>query len=113
MTHKYEMGEKLYVIVRNDLSPGMQIAQAIHAKDKFSMEHPAINNAWYEQSNYICVLQVADEDALFTIKNRALSLQIRCVSFSEPDRNDELTAIAIEPGSITKELCKNLKLALH
>jgi peptidyl-tRNA hydrolase len=112
MTHAYKEGDKLYVVVRNDLPPGVQLAQAIHAKDEFSMKFPDVNKAWYEQSNYICVLQVADEDSLSELESRATRLGIKYAYFCEPDRDHETTAIALEPGDATKELCKELDLAL-
>lgn len=112
MTPTYKEGDKLYVVVRNDLPPGAQLAQAIHAKDEFAMKYPEINRAWYEQSNYICVLQVADEDTLDALMDRAWYSGIKYACFSEPDRDGEHTAAAFEPGEATKELCKELQLAL-
>lgn len=53
--------EKLYVIVRADLSPGLQIAQAAHAARAFHAEHPALEAAWYAASNTLAVLSVQDE----------------------------------------------------
>lgn len=53
--------EKLYVVVRDDLPPGLQIAQAIHACRAFHADHPAVETAWHTTSNTIAVLSVPDE----------------------------------------------------
>jgi peptidyl-tRNA hydrolase len=108
----YSSGDKLYVVVRGDISPGMQLAQAIHAKDEFTHKFPNINQAWYDQSNYICVLQVADEYSLAALESEATRLEIKYAYFCEPDLDHELTAIAFEPGDASKKLCKELRLAL-
>lgn len=112
MTHKYKEGDKLYVVVRNDLKPGQQLAQAIHAKDEFAQKFPDINKAWYEQSNFICVLQVDDEESLLSLLDEAWYSRIKCAVFTEADMNSEHTAAAFEPGDASKELCKSLQLAL-
>lgn len=112
MTATYKEGDKLYVVVRNDLPPGVQLAQAIHAKDEFAMQFPDINKAWYEQSNYICVLQVENEETLDALMDKAWYSNIKYSCFSESDRNGEHTAAAFEPGEAAKELCKDLQLAL-
>lgn len=111
MTTDYVPGDKLYVVVRNDLSPGKQLAQAIHAKDLFSIEHPEINKAWFYQSNHICVLQVENEKELENIIIDAKQKNIAFVCFEEPDYDNELTAAAFEPGVLTKQLLKKLQLA--
>ena len=108
----FKQGDKLYVVVRNDLLPGEQLAQAIHAKDEFAMKYPEINRAWWEQTNYICVLQVADETTLTELESRATAANIKYAYFCEPDYDHEMTALVFEPGAASKELCKNLSLAL-
>ena len=113
MTPTYREGDKLYIVVRNDLPPGAQLAQAVHAKDEFAQKFPSINQAWYDQSNYICVLQVADEDSLAALEGEATRLEIKYACFCEPDRDHGLTALALEPDDATKMLCKNLQLALR
>lgn len=103
---------KLYVVVRNDLAPGYQLAQSCHAAFQFSLEHPDLTRLWNEVSNYICCLSVDDEDALEQLAAKAEQRGIPTSRFFEPDLGDELTAIALAPFESTRALCKGLPLAL-
>ena len=47
---------KLYVVVRADLSPGVQAAQALHAHRAFVAEYPEVERVWFETSNTISIL---------------------------------------------------------
>lgn len=113
MEPQFKEGDKLYILTRRDMSPGQQLAQAIHVKDTFSFEHPETNRAWYEQSNFICCLSVENEEELAAFVETAGICKIECSSFWELDRNGELTAIALAPGETTREICKPLPLALR
>ena len=67
-------------------------------------------------SNYICCLSVQNEQELQNLIEKALRNNIRFSVFKEPDIEDQVTAIALEPGQKTKKtkkLCSNLKLALR
>lgn len=104
---------KLYIVVRNDLAPGLQAAQAVHAKELFSHEHPELNAEWYEKSNNVVVLQVPNKEELVALAYRitrshpgdVLSL------FREPDLRDEPTALAVAPAA--GPLLGSLPLALR
>lgn len=103
---------KLYVLVRQDLNPGYQIAQSIHAKDQFTHIFPSIERKWYFESNTIVVLGVRNEQELnafsFLAKENGLAYSL----FFEPDINEN-TALAIEPGEITTEIVQNLRPAIR
>lgn len=101
--------DKLYIVVRADLPPGMQIAQACHALRQFTSVHSEIDRAWYEGSNNLVVLQVPGEDELFDLLARAGEIPI--TSFREPDLDDDVTAIAIGPQG--SGLVSQLPLALR
>lgn len=102
--------EKLYVIVRQDLSPGYQIPQAIHAKDEFTHKYPEVEQEWFTSSNTIVVLGVADEDELFQVVGRVQREKLKFALFFEPDIQ-EYTSVAVEPGQKTSEILQNLKPA--
>lgn len=104
------MAEKLYIITRADLVPGQQAIQAMHAMREFTAEHPETDLSWYQTSNHLALLSVRDEVALTRLVEQAQRREIRVSLFREPDRNNELTAIAIEPRG--KSLCRHLPLAL-
>lgn len=105
-------GDKLYVITRNDLTPGQQAVQSMHALRQFTADHPEIDKLWFEQSNYLGLLSVKNEYELHILIQRAMQNNIRFSVFKEPDIEDQVTAIALEPGPLTKKLCSSLKLAL-
>lgn len=76
------------------------------------MEHPDINKEWFDKSNYLGFLSVANEIELNKIIDKATYHGIKCSIFREPDIGNEITAIALAPGIKTRKLCSNLKLAL-
>lgn len=104
------MAEKLYVVTRSDLVPGQQAVQAMHALREFVAEHPETDLAWYKSSNHLALLSVRDERSLAHLVDKASRRGILVSLFREPDRNNELTAIALEPKG--RQLCRNLPLAL-
>lgn len=102
---------KLYVIVRKDLpSPGAMIAQACHALRAFVATHPAIDRAWYEESNNLVVLQAASEEELRKLEAVAAVRKVEYAMFTEPDYEDQATALALAPNG--KALVRHLPLAL-
>lgn len=105
-------GDKLYVITRRDLEPGYQAVQSMHALRQFTAEHPERDREWFDNSNYLGLLSVTDEPALNVIIEQAVNQNIRLSVFREPDIDNQITAIALEPGPKSKKICSKLKLAL-
>jgi peptidyl-tRNA hydrolase len=101
------------VIGREDLGAGYMSVQAMHAAIQFQHDHPEHAGIWYKQSNYLGFLSVSNEDELTRLINKAETLGIKFSVFREPDINDQITAIALEPGVLSKKLCSNIKLALR
>jgi hypothetical protein len=86
---------KLYIIVRSSLAAGLYAAQAVHAFWSFVQAYPKKTEAWAVDNNVI-ILQHDDLPNLADLLERAgLSL----ARFHEPDLNDELTAICVEPAA--------------
>jgi peptidyl-tRNA hydrolase len=106
------MVDKLYIVTRADLRPGQQAVQAAHAMRQFIADHPDIDRKWFEQSNTLAFLSVPDEKTLRKLVNKADDQDLRFSSFREPDLDNALTALAIEPSPLSRRLCKNLPLAL-
>jgi len=96
-------------VVRADLKPGLQAAQACHALRLFSAEHPEEDRAWYEGSNNLVLLQVPDEKALLALRDQANGCPASL--FREPDVGDEATALAL--GSSARRIVSNLPLLLR
>ena len=106
-------GDKLYVITRQDLVAGYQGVQAMHAAIQFGFEHLDIYTEWYNNSNYLAFLATKDETSLTDLIKQAEEHSIRYSVFREPDVDNAITAIALEPGEKTKRLCARLPLALR
>ena len=105
--------EKLYIITRRDLKPGLQAAQVAHAAFHFTYEHRPLALQWLQESNFLIILSAADEQELKSYGKLAEDLNLPVSWFHEPDINNELTAIAIAPSPVTVELCSDLPLALR
>jgi len=102
---------KIYVVVRDDLDPGDQLAQAVHAAFAYGNTDPQGVDAWIHGENNVVVLAVPSEQELARLAAKihadmgALHVEIR-----EPDLADELTAIAVEQSA--ERLLSSLPLAL-
>lgn len=80
--------EKLYVVLRKDLSPSQRIVQAGHAIAQYMLEDPIWKN-----TTLVC-LGVKNLGQLEKLKTRLDMKNVKFSEFREPDINDELTAIA-------------------
>jgi hypothetical protein len=78
---------------------------------QFSHDNPIIDKEWFNNSNYICLLSVADEQELNNLILKAKNKEIALSEFREPDLNNSLTAICLAPGQLTKKIVSGLKLA--
>jgi len=103
--------EKLFLVTRSDLPPGQQAVQAVHAMRQFVAEHPEVDLEWYSKSNTLAFLEVPDEAALGVLRVKAMDRRIPVAAFREPDRDNELTALALGPAA--RGLVRGLQLALR
>lgn len=76
---------KMYVLVRGDMSPGYQMAQAIHAAVDEALERPEM----VRLHPTVVVLNVESEAHLFEYQ-----VQYGMTPFHEPDLDGEMTAAA-------------------
>lgn len=102
---------KLYIVVRQDLSPGAQIAQSIHAFREFVEDHYETEAEWYSKSNTIVVLGVENLRHLHMLSNEAFRRGFHRSEFREPDMSMELTAICLEPTPEVSQFLSSLPLA--
>lgn len=89
---------------------GQQAVQSAHALQAFNVKHPAATRSWYEASNTLAMLSVPNEEALTCLLGRAQERGFLVAPFHEPDRNNEMTALALEPAG--RRLVSSLPLAL-
>ena len=97
--------KRLYVVVRNDLGPGLQLAQACHAVQGFTREYAAVDVG----DNLIAL--GAPPFALAQLGLHALLADLPIYLFFEPDLGKELTAIALNGEA--QKLVASLPLALR
>ena len=103
--------EKLYVISRKDLSPGAQAAQGMHALCEFAQEWPQEYHTW-RKFNTLIFLAAENENALQKFAEKAIKKGLSISYFREPDFDNALTAIIIQPSALTEYICRDLHLAL-
>ena len=102
----------MYIVTRQDLTPGYQAVQGAHALRLFHEEHPEIDKEWYQVSNYLGFLSVSDEQSLQNLILRLQANDIKVSIFREPDIKNQITAIAIQPCEESRKLLSNLPNAL-
>lgn len=102
------MVSKLYVAVRNDLPPGLQVAQACHALREFAHRFPELDRDWFESSNNLVVVQVP---SLQDLQELVRSAEEPVAPFHEPDLGGELTAATFVSGRLLGSLPLALRAA--
>lgn len=103
--------EKLTIIVRADIDPGLQIAQSCHALAGFADLHPGLFSPWVRDVKNIACLSDADEPTLAELYRKAVQLGLARACFHEPDLGGALTAIALGEGA--RRICSHLPKALR
>lgn len=113
MTIPLPLNDRLYIAVRADLPPGLQMAQAVHAAFQFSDSHSDVMHRWMSDSNYLVIVSVPSEDALLDLITSAAHKGIGHTAVREPDIGDEVTAVVFTPGDAARRFCSSLPLALR
>lgn len=111
--HPTEHLDRLYVVTRRDLPPGLQAAQAVHGAFAFAHLFPALTANWLAESNFLVVVTAADEFELALLLDRAAAADIARLPVREPDLDDQLMAVVLEPGPTARRLCSSFPLALR
>lgn len=83
----------------------------VHAAYIFQKEYSDIQDVWYNKSNFIALLSCENEQSLKDIIAKAKEKGINCSAFAEPDFNDSITSIVLEPCEETSKMCSSLPLA--
>lgn len=106
---------KLYVLVREDLSPGLLTAQACHAVAEFFLAKGWSGRLWSEdpEGGYLIVLGVPNEEALKGWVEILRGEKVDQASFHEPDLDGALTAVCFHPHPSLNGLVAGLPLALR
>lgn len=111
------MSGKLYLVTRADLRHGSQAAQLVHGMATFARDYPSTFLEWERTSNTVVCLAARDENSLDELLSKAHGLSeasengLAISNFREPDFDDALTCIVLEPLDVFEELCRGLPLA--
>lgn len=102
---------KLTTVTRRNISPGAQSVQSSHALVQFIFEHPEISLNWFKDP-YLVQLSVENEEQLQQLIYKLQKFNIKYSIFREPDLENQITSIAIEPSDKTRRLISHLPLML-
>jgi Peptidyl-tRNA hydrolase PTH2 len=84
----------------------------MHAAIDFCYQHPKVASEWQSQSNYLAVLSVPTERDLHSLIIKLEKRGILYTVFREPDLNNEVTAVAIEPHAELRKITGGFPLML-
>lgn len=84
----------------------------MHAAFDFAVAHPAIVQPWSQDSNYLVVVEAPNQEAILALADRAWDAGIAYSVVTEPDYDNETTALVLEPGLMASRLCAQLPLAM-
>lgn len=110
MKHQVSNNEKLRVVTRRDLHISTQAVQSAHASIDFQHQYPNEAFEWFNHSNYLALLTVANEEALIKLITKAILSGIKHTIFREPDLNNQITAVAFEPSEASRKLTSSCPL---
>ncbi len=103
---------KLTVVTRQDLTPGYQATQATHSALLFSQEFTQIYEKW-SKLPYLSLLSVKDENELNSLIKKLKKSNLYFSVFTEPDIDNQVTSVCIEPSDKTRRLTSSLPLMLR
>lgn len=98
--------QKLYVLIRADLSVAQQAVQAGHAVAKFGVDYPHLFRDWQTNGNVLVYLNVPDQDALYHWKQTLDDGGIKNSAFSETD-GSVFTNLYSTAGLVTVAVAPN------
>lgn len=103
---------KLIIVTRQDLTPGYQATQATHAALLFAQEFPQIYEQW-SKDPYLALLSVKNEQELTNLISKLEKSSIKFSTFREPDIDNQITSICIEPSDASRRITSSLPKMLR
>lgn len=103
---------KLIIVTRQDLTPGYQATQASHSALLFAQEFPQIFKEWSKNS-YLALLSVENEQELISLISKLEKSKVKFSVFREPDIQNQITSICIEPSDASRRMTSDLPLMLR
>lgn len=92
------------------MTDGQKSVQSSHAAINFCFEYRNKASPWWQDSNYLVLLEVENEKELGKLIDKCKMNLLDVSIFREPDLGNVITAIAIEPSEITQKLCRKIPL---
>ncbi len=111
------MSKKLYVVVREDLHPGLVAAQAVHAALRLAKTWSLAVDIWDARSGNLVLLGARDEAHLAELEAKAKELKLAgnlalaIADFHEIDLEGQLTGFACIAGDEALSLFGSLPCA--
>lgn len=107
------MGNRLYIIGRSDLKPGLRAAQLVHVGIDFAGYHGPALFDWEVDGGVLVLLEVPGMAELEALQKRAFNTRgIWSCAFYETDLDNQLTGVALY-GDGASELVRDLPLAFN
>lgn len=73
-------------------------------------EHPSRAGPWFHDSNYLVLLEVDNEKELVKLIEKCIHKNLCYTVFQEPDLDNQVTAIAVEPSKEGQKLVAKIPL---
>ena len=103
---------KLVTVTRKDISAGYQIIQTAHSVAEFAHHFPNQFKDWKTISNYVISLSIDNEEKLQRLFYKLQDNGADVIAFTEPDINNQLTAICYYGTPEMIKITNKLDLAL-
>jgi len=106
--------DKLYVLVREDLSSAQKAVQACHAVAEFALRYGDMISVieWSDKHKTIVIVET-DMDGIYKSFTQLSGTCSILQGFHDPDMGDALTAFACLPDKNGKKLLSKFKLILE
>lgn len=78
---------------------------------QFALEYPQIYQNWMKNP-FLVLLALKNEYELISFISKLQQNQIKYSIFREPDINNQLTSVCIEPSELTRKLTSNIPIML-
>jgi len=75
---------------------------------RFASSYPTITSEWLALSEYLVQVSCKNETELKKYCKKAIEKGIKVIPFYEPDLENQLTAVALEPTETARKLISNL-----
>jgi len=87
---------------------GYQCVQSAHSVAYFAIDYREEFERWHETSQYMVSLGAKDENHLKELINKADEKGVKVSIFIEPDLDNQITSITLEPCEAARKMTSSL-----